>query len=274
MAKRGDTIWMLGGGLIGLAALVAGVVMSLRPTVETEAVVRVDDPNDLIDLAWSFVEEGRPDRLPELIHAESPEMEAVLARIGRLLDGMHELAQAIQARFPEESMRLREDAFAAASGSSFAGQARNAARDGPDEQFLSKIFADPFGWLREARDRVSVVYIADDARAVMFDDKPAFGVGLTIREYDDGWRVALPMSLPIVRRYMPQSRDEWTIVASMVTVLENAVRDLADDVESGRVRNLSDAARAAGEKAWAPLVMTIVAYQRVMQMRISEGQVR
>lgn len=258
--------------MIGLAALVAGVVVSLRPTEATAERVRVSDPNDLIDIAWEFVESGRPERLPELIHAESPEMEAVLARVGRLLGSLHELAGAVQERFPEETARLRAEAVPDATA--LMGRAREAARDGPDEGFLARVFADPFGWLRSARERVSVVYIADDARAVLIDGQPAFGVGLTMREYEEGWRLALPMSLPLVSRYMPKSREEWTIVASMVTVIDNAVRDLEADVRAGRVRHLNDAARAAGEKAWAPLVMTIVAYQRAMEVRGTGGEVR
>lgn len=265
MGRSSGLIWAVGGGLIGLAGLIVGLVVALRPSPDASTPpVRIDDPNTLIDVAWEFVSEGRADRLPELIHAESPEMESVLARLGRLLGAVQELAAEVQTRFPED---VRQVKAAQAAGGGLFKQARAAANNGPDDSFVARVFADPYGWLETARGRVSVAYVSDDLRALMVDGAPAMGFGITLREYDDGWRIVPPTTLPMVQRYLPQSREEWQIVASMVTVLENAIRDLAADVKSGRARSLNDTARLAGEKAWMPLMMTIVAYQKAMEAR-------
>ena len=269
MRRWVEALWVGGGAVVGISAIVAGIAISMRPTTAVPPPIRIDDPERIIDLAFEFIEEGAPERLPELIYAESPEMEAVLARIGSLLASVTELGAALETRFPDETARIRESAASELADSEMFQSARNAARDGPDERFLSRIFVDPFASLRRFRDRIDVVYISDDARAILVDGQPAFGVGLTVREYDIGWRIALPTTIPVVSRYMPQSRDEWTIVASMVTVIDNAIKDLTADVRSGRIRNLDDAARRAGDKAWAPLVMTVVAYQRAMEIRSS-----
>jgi len=264
--KQSGAFWIVAGGLIGLAGLAIGVLISVFSGPRSAQPVRLDDADKLVDVAWGFVEEGRPDRLAGLIHPESPEMESVLARLGGLLGSVQELAKTLNETFPDEiAQRLAEADSSNADDA--VDQARRVARFGLDGQTLASLFADPFAWLRNARDRVTIAYVADDVRAVMIDSKPAFGVGLTMRKYDDGWRVVLPMSLPGIRKYMPQNLDEWRIVASMVTVVDNAVDDLNKDVRRGRMRNLNEVASSAGEKAWAPLVMTAVAYQKAMAAR-------
>lgn len=269
MKRQSGGLWILGGAVIGLGALLAGAIMARAPKEQRPERVRIDDASQLVDVAWDFIESGSANRLPELIHPESLEMESVLARLGRLMGSLQELAMAVQSRFPDEVRATRDEMESA--GGNILGRARQAARDGPDDRLLARIFADPFGWLTHARDRISVVYVADDVRAILVDGKPAFGIGLTLREYEDGWRIAVPTTVPGVSRYLPKNKEEWQIAASMVTVLDNTIQDLSSEVQSGRTRNLNDVARKAGEMAWIPIVMTAVAYQKAMEARDSNA---
>lgn len=262
MAKNSGTRWAMGGLAIGLAAVAVGLATTFRPAPTYER-LRLDDPESLIDIAWGFVENGRADRLPELVQPESPQMESVLARLGSLLASAQELASAVTARFPEEVASIRADAESVPLGA-FTD------RGGPDNASLGRLLADPFGWLDSARQRVQIVYVADDVRAVLVDGRPAFGVGLTLRRFDDGWRIVLPTAIPGLGNYMPHSNEEWQVVASMVTVVDRALRDLAAEVRSGGARTIEDTARRAGEMAWGPLVMTVIAYQKAREARIGE----
>ena len=259
MAKNTGMIWALGGLGVGVLAVAAGVLTTFRPE-PTYQRYQLEDPQSLVETAWEFVEAGRADRLPELVHPESPEMESVLARVGSLLASAQELASAVAARFPAEVAEIRTNAEGVQLGA-LAGPG------GPDGASLGRLLADPFGWLERARERVRIVYVADDVRAVLIDGMPAFGVGMTIRQFDDGWRIVLPTALPGVANFMPRSNEEWQVVASMVTVVDHAVRDLAGEVRAGSVRSVEDTARRAGEMAWGPLVMTVVAYQKAREAR-------
>lgn len=129
------------------------------------------------------------------------------------------------------------------------------------------LFADPFGGIERSLERVSTIRTADDTAAVMIDDKPAFGLGLIMRREEDRWRIILPLNLPGLARYVPRSREEWMIVASMIQVVDNAVVELAADVRAGKCGDVEQVSQRAGEKAFMPLMMCFIAYNRAMEAR-------
>ncbi|MEC9372335.1 MAG: hypothetical protein VYC34_00755, partial [Planctomycetota bacterium] len=145
---------------------------------------------------------------------------------------------------------------------------RNSAEQREQINIVGRILADPFGWLQRARDRITTIQTADNIAAVLIDNKPAFGLGLTMRLDDNGkWAIALPLNLPVVARYTPRNHDEWSIVASIIQVIDNALKDLTTDIKQGDCRTLAEASELAGEKAVSPMFIAIIAYNRAMEAR-------
>lgn len=265
-SRSSGRAWAVGGLAVALLAVGVGFFAGRSPTRAGER-ARVDDPERFVAVALELIETGRPERLTDLIHAESPEMRAVLDGLGRALASAADLAEALAERFPDESSRLAASAFER-------WDARRPMRDGPTGDTFAAILVDPFGWVRNGADRLAVEPLSDDARAITIDGAPALGVGLVVRRFDAGWQIVIPSALPGVGAILPRSAEEWRIAGSMAAVLENALRDLAREVRSGRVRSVEDAARRAGEMAWGPLVMTWIAYQRAREISGGAGQVR
>ncbi len=64
-------------------------------------------PQAVIDSARELVVGGRPDRLTDLIWAESDDMRGVLDALGRVLGRLDELAETVQGKFPEDLKNMK-----------------------------------------------------------------------------------------------------------------------------------------------------------------------
>ena len=135
------------------------------------------------------------------------------------------------------------------------------------EQMIGRIFADPFSWITSVEGRLTTQMIADDQAAVLLDGAPVPPIGLSMRRADGKWYFELPLSLPVISGYVPQTFSEWSIVGSLIRVFENTVRELTDDVKSNKVNRIEQLAEKAGEKAFVPAVMVFVAYTKEMDVR-------
>ncbi|CAN5680632.1 hypothetical protein BH11PLA1_BH11PLA1_20430 [soil metagenome] len=145
--------------------------------------------------------------------------------------------------------------------------ARNAQRDAL-QSIMDQLLADPFAILEENAKRLTVEMIADDQAAVLFDGAPVPPLGLTMRKENDAWFIQLPSNIPGVDRFLPETRNEWSILGSLITSIANAVKDLRDDVNAGKVRRVDDLAEKAGEKAFVPVAMCAVVYAKEMDARM------
>ncbi len=275
--------WILAGGVVGLAAVVIGlaVMLSGGGAGAARATGRDYDrstPDAVLESVLLMVQAGDAHRLPELIYAESDEMRGVLNRLGNLLGSLQTLAAEIQNRFPQEAAELRARTIeqgagrlAAAFGMDSPRRGRSDSPDGQrdrsDPQGLQTVLANPFAWLEAGHDRLSTIKTGDGFAAIMVDGKPAFGLGLMMRDTDRGWAVVAPLNLPLIRKYVPANRDEWSILASMLQVVDSAIAELAADVRNGKCRDVEHVSELAGEKAWMPLVMCVLAYNRAMEVR-------
>lgn len=277
--------WAVAGVLVGLAAVLVGLAVSLSaPKRPARGEMPSGTPDELIASVFEAVDKGRPDLLPDLIYAPTPEFRAVLDRVGVLFGSAQSLAVALSERFPTEVARLRGDAAgggaqallrSAQRGMQQAQQGGQGARRGggpEDGRFLVALLADPYGWLARSRERVSTIEIAADSAAVLVDGKPAFGVGLVLRRDNGRWWIDLPLQIPQVARYAPRTPEEHNILGFMVQSVDNAVIDLTKDVKAGKAASLEEASRLAGEKAFAPLIMCVIAYDRAMKAREQGAQ--
>ena len=262
-----------------------------------------ETPDDVINAAVTMVKAGRADKLPTLVYADSLEMRAVLVRLGGLTGSLQDLSGEVTRRFPTEVARYKKESQQAIeSGAATAAAARvlsggraggvsvaigsagvearkKEAGDGeigrrgrPDpqimfEQAALRIFADPFGWLETGAARLTTEIVADDRAAVMFDGAAVGGIGLTMRKVEGKWFIELPLNAAIINRYTPQTRNEWAIVANLIKVLDNAVKDLAVEVKAGRVQRIEQLAEKAGEMAFPPAAMVAIVYAKEMDVR-------
>lgn len=232
-------------------------------------------PDAVVDSAIRMVEQGDADQLANLIYADSPPMRAMLKKLGGLLGSLEDLSAAVEERFPEEVAALRAQAEdqAAAQGQNLLsrlGQRRpRDEREGREafEATVRGIFADPFGAIERNRDRLSTMPVADDMAAVMLDNAPVPPIGLTMQKDGDKWYIVLPLNLPVVSQFMPRTHEEWSIIANLVDVFNNAVIELTADVRRGKVQGIDDLARLAGDKAFVPAAMVFLVYSREMDVR-------
>lgn len=247
-------------------------------------------PDEVLKSAITMIKNGEAEKVSTLIYAPSPEFRAVLNRFGDLLGSLQDLGLAVAKRFPNDIQRIRADALKKATtstGSAAAiqamaarpGGALGAVRGGaagrggqpPDprglEDFAMTVFADPFGWIDANADRLTAVPINDEQAAVLVDGKPVPPIGLTMRYAENKWQIELPLSLPGVSQFLPQTRHEYSILGSLLKVLAAAIDELADDVRSGKISRTNQLAEKAGEKAFGPAAMVFIVYGKEMDVR-------
>jgi len=282
---RTHSAWLhtLRAALLGTALIGAG---GLAGCSKPEPTYSRDTPEDVLTSARQMFEDGNASRLTELLSPPSEQNAIVYRETGRLLGSLQTLAAAIEEAFPQELAELRADAQAAAMrGDAVANLQRavtgRGARQGNDAQsnerlnaLIRALLADPYGWLRDSEGRLTTQYIYDGAVAVLWDGKPILPpIGVVMHEdaRDGTWHIVLPTNLPVVSQYLPKNQDEYTIWAMLLRVLSNAMTDLTSEIQTGTHTSLEGVSRAAGEKAFAPLVMVFFAYQRAVTERMRGG---
>jgi len=263
-----------------------------------------EKPDDVVKTAFKMVENGEASKLPRLIYADSREFRSVLNRLGKLMGSLQELGKEVAIRFPNDVKRIKAQVVEQATGDGavkLAETLANATADGKpssaapaapaaklpiatdrraraqqEDRFrdiAQKLFADPFSWLAEAKGRITTELIADDRAAVLLDGKPVPPLGLSMRKADGRWFIELPLNFPGISGYVPQTFNEWSIIGSLMKVIDNAVGELTVDLRNGQVTRMDQLAEKAGEKAFIPAAMVFVAYSKEMDVRTKRERV-
>lgn len=279
---------------MGLAAGVIALIAWLGLRTEYSQAT----PDDVLKSAIMMVKDGKAERLSDLMYADNVEYRVTLTRLGKLCGTMQELGQAINDRFPQDVARARETLKKSAegkqasiisaisqgpSGGGGGGggglqigamnfQPPKTAEEGKQREeqmqaYLANIFADPFGWLADSAGKLTTEKIADDTAVIKYDGEPLLGGLITLKQHDNRWWIVLPLHLPGVSAYSPQTRNEWQIVASLLKAIDNAMIELRDDVRSGKVAAVDQLGMAAGEKAFIPAAVIMAMYAKEMDVR-------
>jgi hypothetical protein len=261
-------------------------------------------PDDVLQSARAMVENGDVHRLPDLLYAETPELRKLMTQFGKVLASMQSLALELHKAYPDEIAEIKkqaEEAAARGEATGFVGrmmsqaaptrrppagrrtgrnQAQAAAPANPESmqqsfnQMAKELFADPYGWLERSEGRVSTQKVADDLAAIMWDAKPAFGVGLLMKEEGGKWYITLPTSMPGISQMLPSSEETWQIAGSLALALDNAIKDTQREVKAGKHPTMEDLARSVGEKAAIPAIAIMYAYQRATRVERQEQRQR
>lgn len=205
-------------------------------------------PESVLEVATAMVENGDADQLPSLIEIAPRDIEfedgvteasaigEVKAKLSELLGRLWLVGQELQRQFPDETLDTLDDAVGMVG-------------DATDEDWtdvVGGLLADPFAFLDVQEERVEILDLGDGTAAVLWDDEPALGGFVAMLETDDGWKVGIPIELVQDSEYWPQTRWEWSVVASMLLGIENSLADFEREVRSGRFKSLSKAAERAG----------------------------
>lgn len=281
-----------GACLVALTLVALGVPgCRKKPTTYDQS-----SPEAVLVAAKAMVANGETRRLTQLIQADSSDLRALWDRIGYLLGDVQDLATQLNETFPEEIAEIKRKAQAGEMNTSGAallsqitggqrgGRGRGGGRSSGADQNLDpsrdprtaindamrQVLADPFAWLSENSQRLSVAQINDEMAALMWDQKPIFPpVGIVIQKsaYDDKWYLAPPLHLPPLNQLMPKTADEYAIWMQLIDAFRNVIIDLKKDVADGKMRSIEEVSRAAGERAFIPVAFIGVAYGKAMEER-------
>jgi hypothetical protein len=240
-------------------------------------------PDDVIKSAQQMIEKGEARKLERLIYAENPEMRKVIQRMGRLFGSLGELAVQVNTSFPKEVEQLKGSASSGGLArlmGEFSNQRRRRpnlmeepSAEDPFAEAFKQVLVDPYGWLRDNTGRLTTTPIDDNTVALLWDGKPMLApLGMIMRKDKGEWFLVLPTNIPVVAQLMPRTSDEYRIIEKLVVVIDNAVKDLTKDIKSGKIPDLTEASRAAGQKALAPAALVMIAYGNMMEQRKNAAQ--
>jgi hypothetical protein len=267
-----------------LVMLVTAVMAAATLLAGCEREYSQQSPEALVESAQQMVLDGKARRLSELVWAESDGEKLVVDRLGRTLGALQRLGNAVAEAFPEEVDAIRERADEAAQSgevNSLIGRALTAsggvARGAPSalrdearmrqglDSVVRELLADPYGWLERHGDKLQPVRITDDIVALSWLGKPL--VGLSLVERDGAWFLKLPLDQPALKRFLPQSDEEFEIWGELIASVHNVLLDLAIEVENGEHKNLESVAATAGEYALPTAFMVMIAYGKALEER-------
>jgi hypothetical protein len=229
-------------------------------------------PEAVVESARLMVRNGDADRLPELIEldarditfedgvTEASAIAEVKAKLAELLGRMWRVGEALQQRFPDETIDSLDEAVAMVED----------AGGGDWTDIVGQVLSDPFGWLDEQETSLEILDLGDGTAAILWDDEPALGGFIAMIETDDGWRASVPIELVRDTEYWPNTRYEWSVVASMLLSIENALEDFEMQVAADEFKSLSQAAAGAGRLIGESVVVQGIIYG-MMKREADEG---
>ena len=237
-------------------------------------------PEDVFESARAMVQAGDHERLHELLWTDDPRERAVYLRLGRAFGALAELAAAVDEKFPEdvEALRSGNDANGLLGdllrGAGRRGRNRGDGPSGRDriQTLLTSLAADPYGFIERSQDRISSEKISHTKAAIMWDGNPVLPpFGMVMTEVDGRWYVVPPITNPLIARWRPATDEEFAILGYLADVVTNTAQELAAETRRGENKSLEGVAESAGEKAFIPASMCVLAYSRAVQARRDAG---
>lgn len=219
-------------------------------------------PEAVLDSARLMVENGDARLLPELVQldardityedgvTEASAIAEVKAKLSELLGRMWLVGEALQARFPDETIDSLDEAVAMVGD----------AGGGDWTDIVGQLLSDPFGWLDEQESKLEILDLGDGTAAILWEDEPALGGFVAMIETDDGWRASVPIELVRDTDYWPNTRHEWSVIASMLISIENALEDFERQVAADEFSSLSQASADAGRLVGESVVVQGIIY--------------
>src|SRR5438477_6384411 len=183
-----------------IAAVGAVLSACSKPQYDTST------PQAALDSMYKMIADGRPEQLGTLVYieprpltfddgvTEKSAIQNVTDKAGDMLGRLFGVAKKLRNKFPDD---VHKELATAGPSIKMDEAGFNPTR------FL----ADAFGLLDEQRSRVTVEDLGGCTAAILIDNKPAFGVGLQMKQVDDQWKINFPIEL--LQEWRPNTRYEW-----------------------------------------------------------------
>ncbi len=227
-------------------------------------------PGKVLDSMQKMIEDGRPDLLPGLLQVEArpitfddgvteaSAIQNVKDKLGDMLGRLWRVSQKLKARWPDQVKKELELAKSAATK-----KGGSLPRDIGD--YLSQFMSDPFAYLTAQRQRLTAEDMTDGTATILWDDAPLFQGAITMVETDDGWRITFPIEYVQSSDYWPQTRYEWSVVASWMLGIESSLKDFERELDSGKFRDLHQASERVGRLIGESVVAQSIIYASMKQ---------
>ena len=215
-------------------------------------------PEAALDSAVAMVRDGHAELLPGLVDiparpvtfddgvTEASAIAEVKAKAGSMLARALRTADALRTRFPGEAAKELKNATKKTS---------KGARDQ-----IAAALADPAGWLQAQRPRLKATDLGDGTAALTLDGQPVLAGVLTLTSTDGGWRFRVPVEVLRESPYWPDTRPEWSVIASMMLAVEHAMEDFQRDLDRGKITSLDMASSRVGRLVGESVAVQSVIY--------------
>ena len=225
-------------------------------------------PEATLDAAVAMVREGRVRELPMLIEipardvtfddgvTEASAIGEVKQKAGAMLERVVGVAARLRQRFPGE---VAKEVKAASKKTS----------TGVRDQLVA-VLGDPAAWIEAQRPRLKATDLGDGTAALSFDGQPVFAGALSLANTDDGWRFRVPVELLRDSPYWPDTRHEWSVIASMMLAVEHAIEDFQRDLDGGKITSLDMASSRVGRLVGESVAVQSIIYA-MMKRPETEG---
>lgn len=231
----------LAAALIAVSVLLTGCA---DPEYDTST------PERTLAAMQQMVKDGRTDLLKRVIHieprditfadtvTEASAIEDVIDKTGDLLGRLYRVSRKLKERYPNDM--VDEANFVTTGG---IGMLLGAGV----EKTLSEFLKNPFAFIDDQRQRLTVIDMGDGTAALLWDGEPPFGgLGLQMVETRQGWKIDIPVDLPPINRFRPETREEWSVLANMMLAFERSLKHFEDKLDRGEFGSLADASGQAG----------------------------
>ena len=220
-------------------------------------------PEAMLASLQQAIQEGHPEIIPQLIDlparditfadgvTEASAIGEVKGKAGDMLAQLWRITEKLRARYPDEFGDEAQGAF-----------------DKVDEmlplaaygKYTAKFLADPFGFISEQREKLTAEDMGDGTAALLYEDEPIFEGAVTLVETDDGWKFAVPLDTMRGSEYFPDTREEWSILASLLLTMENAMIDFEDELDAGKFKTMRAASERVGQTVGASVIVQSLVY--------------
>ena len=163
-----------------------------------------------------------------------------------MLERVVRVADRLRSRFPKE---VAKEVKAASKKTS----------TGAREQLMAAL-GDPAAWLASQRPRLKTSDLGDGTAALAFDGQPLLAGALSLSRTDQGWRFRVPVELLRDSPYWPDTRHEWSVIASMMLAVEHAIEDFQRDLDAGKISSLDMASSRVGRLVGESVVVQSIIY--------------
>lgn len=228
-----------------------------KPTYDTST------PEAMLASLQKAIEEGHPEIIPQLIDlparditfadgvTEASAIGEVKGKAGDMLAQLWRITEKLRARYPDE---FGDEAQVAV------GKMDEFVPIAAYGKYTAKFLADPFGFITEQREKLTAEDMGDGTAALLYDGEPILEGAVALTETDDGWKFQLPIDTVRGSEYFPDTREEWSVLASLMLSAENAMIDFEDELDAGKFKTMRAASERVGQTVGASVIVQSIVY--------------